>query len=304
MRPWSSSLSAPQQTGFLEAPCSWDRVVYVCRSVAVDPESAARVGESGAGVVTAFDSWCSKSALTSIGAHNVGTLDSHDDDGGAAHVAAALPDAYADTTALALIAEKYGKPGVAAFLRDRIPTKKGARSGDLGEILATAYLDEECGYVVGPSRLIDRDHQEWPMRGDDVLAARIVGDSELRLVKAEAKSRISLGEATVREAREGLDRNDEMPSPHSLSQFATRLLKTSDHAIGEAVLDVQLTDGVRPDQVGHLMFLLTSGDPSAHVSADLTAYTGSVPQLTVTLRVQDHQKFIRDAYDEVVAGAP
>lgn len=254
--------------------------------------------------MTTFDSWCLKAALTSVAAHKIGTLDSHDDVTGAALMAAKLPDAYADTTALALIAEKYGKPGVAAFLRDRLPTKKTARSGDMGEILATAYLDEERGYVVGPSRLIDRDHQEWAMRGDDVLAARIDDDSELHLVKAEAKSRVSLGKATVKAAREGLARNDEMPSPHSLSQFATRLLQTTDREIGEAVIDVQLADGVRPHHVGHLMFLLTSGDPSAHVSADLKAYTGAVPQLTVTLRVQDHQKFIREAYDQVVAGVP
>ena len=251
-----------------------------------------------------FDSWCSKAALVSVAGHRVGTLDSGDDAAGVALLASRLPEAYADTTALALIAERYGKPGLAAFLRDRLPTKKSARSGDMGEILATAYLDEERGYVVGPSRLIDRDHQEWAMRGDDVLAARVDDETELQLVKAEAKSRVNLGAATIKAAREGLARNDEMPSPHSLSQFATRLLQTSDREVGEAVLDAQLTSGIRPDQVRHLMFLLTSSDPRLHVSADLKAYAGAVPQMTVTLRVQEHQKFINDAFDKVVAGDP
>ena len=254
--------------------------------------------------MTMFDSWCSKAALVSVAGHRVGTLDSGDDAAGVALLASRLPEAYADTTALALIAERYGKPGLAAFLRDRLPTKKSARSGDMGEILATAYLDEERGYVVGPSRLIDRDHQEWAMRGDDVLAARVDDETELQLVKAEAKSRVNLGAATIKAAREGLARNDEMPSPHSLSQFATRLLQTSDREVGEAVLDAQLTSGIRPDQVRHLMFLLTSSDPRLHVSADLKAYAGAVPQMTVTLRVQEHQKFINDAFDKVVAGDP
>ncbi len=256
------------------------------------------------GSVNTFGSWCSKAALASVAAHKVHALHSHDDSTGIGLLASKLPDSYADTEALALVAERFGKPMVAVFLRDRLPTKKSARSGDMGEILATAYLDEECGYVVGPSRLIDRDHQEWAMRGDDVLAARIDKSSRLHLVKAEAKSRVSLGAATVKSAREGLDRNDEMPSPHSLSQFATRLLKSSNQDIGAAVLDMQLNDGVRPDRVGHLMFLLTAGDPSAHVSADLKAYVGSVPQLTVILRVQDHQRFINDAFEKVVTGAP
>ncbi|MFK0008017.1 Hachiman antiphage defense system protein HamA [Paenarthrobacter sp. NPDC090520] len=255
-----------------------------------------------------FDSWCLSSPLNSVGTESPGrvsgTISSHNDAEGIELLASRLPSAYADTTALSLIAERYGKPGLANFLRDRLPTKKSARSGDAGEILATAYLEEEQGYVVGPSRLIDRDHQEWAMRGDDVLAAKIRDDSALHLVKAEAKSRVSLGEATVKEAREGLSRNDELPSPHSLSQFAARLLKTSDREIGEAVLDLQLTNGVRADRVGHLMFLLTSGDPSAHVSADLDAYSGKVPQVTVTLQVQQHQKFINDAYDGVVSDAP
>lgn len=260
--------------------------------------------EAGACVVIKFGAWCTQPELTSLDVHKIGTLESHDDATGVANATAMLANAYADTSALALVAERHGKSGVAAFLRNRLPTKKSARSGDMGEILATVYLDEDCGYVVGPSRLIDRDHQEWAMRGDDVLAARIEGESDLYLVKAEAKSRVTLGEATVKAAREGLARNEEMPSPHSLSQFGTRLLFTSDHAIGEAVIDLQVTGGVRPHQVGHLMFLFTGVDPSAHVSADLKAYSGSVKQLIVTVRVRDHQKFIQDAYDGVVAGAP
>lgn len=251
-----------------------------------------------------YGAWCTLGVPVSIGVHQAGTLEAQADATGVALVTAMLPEAYADTTALALIAERYGKPGVATFLRDRLPTKKNARSGDMGEILATVYLNEECGYVVGPSRLIDRDHQEWAMRGDDVIAARIDDDSKLYLVKAEAKSRVKLGAVTVKEAREGLARNDEMPSPHSLSQFASRLLNTSDHTVGEVVIDVQLMGGVRHRQVGHLMFLFTSGDPSAPVKADLEAYDGSVRQLTITLRVQDHQTFINDAYNGVIADAP
>lgn len=256
--------------------------------------------------MTLFTDWCASSALTPIADQAVskvfGTITSQDDHAGIDLLATRLPEAYADTTALALIAERYEKPKVAAFLRDRLPTKKSARSGDMGEILATAYLAEERGYTVGPSRLIDRDHQEWAMRGDDVLAARIHQDGKVHIVRAEAKSRVSLGLKTVKEAREGLTRNEEMPSPHSLSQFAHRLLKSPDGEIGEAVIHLLLVEGVRSDRVGHLMFLLTGGDPSTHVAADLSAYAGMVPQLTITLHVEHHQKFINDTFDRVVSG--
>ena len=62
-----------------------------------------------------------------------------------------------------------------------------------------------------------------------------------------------------------------------------------------------LSDGVRPNRVTHLMFLFTGGDPD-DVAADLDAYSGSVPQLAITLRIKGHQKFIKDAYDQVAAG--
>lgn len=48
------------------------------------------------------------------------------------------------------------------------------------------------------------------------------------------------------------------------------------------------------------MFLFTGNDPSAHVYKDLTAYSGNIDQLTLTLRVQAHQKFIKSAYEKAL----
>jgi hypothetical protein len=252
--------------------------------------------------MTDFSNWCTVGTLVPFGDHQAGVLESYDDAKGIMTLAVSLPNAYAESDSLAKVAERFGKEGVAKFLSNKFPIKGSARSADMSEILATAYLHEECGYVVGPSRLIQRDHQEWAMRGDDVLGARLDSNAKLRITKAEAKSRATLGEATVKAAREGLARNDELPSPHSLTQFAERLLPTADSHIGEAVIAMQLADGVRPDCVGHLMFLFTGGDPSTHVAADLNAYSGSVPQLTITLRVNGHQDFIKEVYEEATTG--
>jgi hypothetical protein len=252
--------------------------------------------------MTDFISWCTIAPVAPVGKQWAGVLQSYDDAAGVANLAASLPTAYANTDALAAVAERFGKGGVAKFLRNKLPTKTSARSGDLGEILATAYVQQVRGYVVGPSRLIQRDHQEWAMRGDDVLGARLDEQARLRITKAEAKSRATLGSATVKSAREGLARNDELPSPHSLTQFAERLLPTADGDVGEAVLRLQMSEGVRPDRVDHLMFLFTGSDPTTHVEADLTAYAGAVPQLAVTLRVVGHQEFIRQVYETAAAG--
>lgn len=244
--------------------------------------------------------WCSIGARTSIGSHQAGVIESFDDATGVATLAAALPGAYAESGSLALIARRLGKDGVAKFLSNKLPTKAAARSGDMGEVLATAYLHEEHGWVVGPSRLIQRDHQQWAMRGDDVLGAKLDAEAKALVIKAEAKSRITLAKSTVTEARKGLAREKEMPSAHSLTQFAERLLPTADAEVGEAVLTMLLLDEVRADRVSHLMFLFTSNDPGKHVIADLQGYTGAVPQLTITLRVHGHKKFIADAYELVI----
>jgi len=250
--------------------------------------------------MTDFRSWCTLKTFVPVGDHHTGVIESYDDAVGVAALAATLPNAYAESESLARLAERHGKHAVAKFLRNKLPTTASARSGDMGEILATAYLHEEREYVVGPSRLIQRDHQEWAMRRDDVLGARLDADGKPHITKTEAKSRVTVDKRTVTEARKGLARNDELPSPHSLTQFAERLLSTADSDVGEAVLDMQLLEGVRPDRVGHLMFLFTSSNPSMHVAADLQAYSGAVPQLTITLRVQGHQKFIENAYEKVI----
>jgi hypothetical protein len=251
-----------------------------------------------------FRRWCTVSTPVPIGGHFAGLIESHDTTMGVATVAASLPNTYAKSGSLARIAERLGKDAVAEFLRNKLPTTANARSGDMGEILATAYLHEEHGCVVGPSRLINRDHQEWAMRGDDALGAKFGSDGKLRIIKAEAKSRVRLYRGTVAEAREGLSRSGELPAPQSLSQFAERLLSTADSEVGDAVLALQLGVGVRPDDVDHLMFLFTSNNTSTYVTADLESYSGSVSQLTITLRVQGHQQFIQDAYEKVTVGGP
>ena len=105
----------------------------------------------------------------------------------------------------------------------------------------------------------------------------------------------------VKEAREGLQREGGLPSPHSLTQFAERLLDTPEEALGEVVLQLQLCDGIRPDVMTHLMFLFTMNDPSQYVKDDLTAYNGPIRQLAMTLRVNAHQEFIRTAYEKALA---
>lgn len=251
--------------------------------------------------MTAFEQWCGPPVVHNVGKHAHRSLVSNDDIAGITAVSATLGQKYAEVDMLVHIAERYGKHHVAAYLANKFPTKASARSGDLGEIIATAYLDEECSYSVGPSRLIDRDHQEWAMRGDDVLGVKIDAENVALLAKVEAKSGKRISKKVVADARAGLERCDGLPAPQSLSQFAERLRRASEESLADAVLRIQLVDGIRPENVTHVMFLFTGSDPTDFVEGDLGSYTGSIQQLTMTLRVAAHPKFISDVYEKALA---
>lgn len=249
-----------------------------------------------------FSPWCEPPKSATIGKHNAQVLASTDDTAGINAVTAILPRTYAKKKNLKRVAQRHGKEGVAKLLGNKMPKTKGSRSGDMGEILGTAYVNTVLGYKTGPSRLVQRDHQEWALRGDDVLGARLNGN-DIELVKVEAKSRVKTRESAITSAREGLQRNGDLASPHSLTQFAERLLKT-DEALSDAINDLLQDSGVRPHQLKHLMFIFTQNDPAIHVLKDLNSYTGRVTQTAVTVRVGTHQDFIANCYDSAVAHAP
>jgi len=84
-----------------------------------------------------------------------------------------LPDHYTSPEHLARIFRKLGKGAVADFLRTKLPTRPSLRSGDLGEIFATEYIDERTEFSAPVKRLRWRDHREMAMRGDDVIGMRL-----------------------------------------------------------------------------------------------------------------------------------
>lgn len=248
-----------------------------------------------------FSAWCHPQKDEVVGKHTSRLLASSDDAVGVDAVVKIMPRAYAKKKNLKRIAKRHGKKGVAKLLSNKVPETQSSRSGDMGEILGTAYVRDRMGYTTGPSRLIERDHQEWAMRGDDILGARF-NKQDLEIVKVEAKSRAKAGKAAITEAREGLRRNGDLASAHSLTQFAERLLKKHE-SLSDAVNDMLQNDGLRPGRMTHVMFIFAGNHPISHVRADLNAYAGKVAQVTVTVRVGAHQDFIRSCYEMVLDDA-
>ncbi len=251
--------------------------------------------------VTDFEAWCGPAQRDSVNGHELSILIAVDHDAAVAAVAAHLPSRYSSAKRLAKIAKRNNKPRSAHYLRRNFPASKIGRSGDMGEILGTAFLAEDREFVVGPSRLISRDHKELAMRGDDILGARLDADGHIDFFKGEAKSRETASASTVTAARAGLDRESGLPSPHSLTHFADRLSEADEDDLAEAIEDALLASSIRPSQVTHMIFVLSGNRSEDLLRADLEEYAGEFAQHSVAVVVDEHQRFIHEAYEKAIA---
>ncbi len=216
-------------------------------------------------------------------------------------VVSVVPEHYASPEHLARLFQRLGKEAVADFLRTKLPTKTSLRSGDLGEIFATEYIDERTEFSAPVKRLRWKDHREMAMRGDDVIGVCLPEDGErIRFLKVEAKSEASLKTRTIEKARGALDGDDGLPSNHALSFISQRLLEMGQENLADAIDSAQLIDGIVTQQVHHMIFSFSGNDPAGFLKTDLENYKGSMAQQSVGLRINEHQDFIASVFDGVI----
>ena len=251
-----------------------------------------------------FNDWC-RSASTAVGNHGLRVLtgESAKLAAGIEATAAVVPGHYAAEEQISRALARLGKPAAAALIENKLPTTKGMRSGDLGEIFATEWIDAHSGGYCAPvKRLRWKDHRDMPMREDDVIA--ILADPQsnrLRFLKAEAKSRIKLTAQVLADARVGLDKNSGRPSGHSLAFVSARLVELGNLPLADAMDDVLLKHSVPTAHVRHLLFTFSGNAPEALLTASLQGYEGAVTQWAVGLRVEGHADFVGAVYDRVIS---
>jgi hypothetical protein len=219
--------------------------------------------------------------------------------------AAIVPGHYASEEQVARALARLGKPAAAALIQGKLPTTKGIRSGDLGEIYTTEWIDRHSGGYRAPiKRLRWKDHRNMAMRGDDVIG--ILQDPQtqrLRFLKTEAKSRATLTAQVLIEARTGLDKHGGLPSAHALSFISARLLELDNLPLADAIDDALLKYGIPVQNVRHLLFTFSGNPPLALLTASLRAYSGPVNQWGSGLHVEGQGAFIGAVYDRVIADA-
>jgi Cap4 SAVED domain len=226
-------------------------------------------------------------------------------DTGIQATAAIVPGHYASEEQVARALARLGKPAAAALIQSKLPTTKAIRSGDLGEIYATEWIDAHSGGYRAPiKRLRWKDHRNMAMRGDDVIA--ILQDAQaqrLQFLKTEAKSRATLTAQVLTEARAGLDKDGGLPSAHALSFISARLLEMGKLPLADAIDDALLKHGIPVQSVKHLLFTFSGNAPDALLTAALQGYLGPINQWGVGLRVEGHATFIGAVYDRVITNA-
>lgn len=253
-----------------------------------------------------FNDWCD-SADGQVGTHfhRVMTGQAANLARGIQATAAVIPGHYASEEHVARALRRLGKPAAAALIEGKLPTTKAIRSGDLGEIYATEWIDTHSGGFQAPiKRLRWKDHRNMAMRGEDVIG--VFQDPQthrLRFLKTEAKSRVALTAQVVAEARANLDRDGGLPSGHALSYISARLLELGNLPLADAIDDALLKHGIPPANVQHLLFTFSGNSPEAMLTASLQAYPGQFNQWGVGLRVDGHAAFIGAIYDQVIANA-
>nr|WP_256970214.1 DUF1837 domain-containing protein [Brevibacterium yomogidense] len=168
--------------------------------------------------------------------------------------------------------------------------------------MGAQYATLELGFRV-VERLRWKDHREMSMRGDDLVGVRVGTSGTLELLKGEAKSRATLGTATITDADVSLRRDQGRPSPHALSFVADRLHELGEHTLANLVDDAQLTTGIKQRQVVQLLFTFTGNDPRNLLRTNTAAYQGRVKRFAVGLQVSEHQAFVANAYSKAVADA-
>ncbi len=246
--------------------------------------------------------WCA-STNTAVNPHSVAYLEAESAklSTGVANLAAILPSHYADSRRIARILDRLGKPKAAKYVEAKLPIGVRSRSGDVGEILASSWVNEFTDFKAVIVKLRWKDHREMPMRGDDVLAVSLDPKVAILFLKGEVKSRAALTKRAVEDARVGLRSSEGRPTPHALAFVSDRLAEVGEVELSDLIDKAQLTKRIELKQMSHLMFVFTGNNPVKLLVADLEQYKGKIKQYSVGLRVASHQQFIEQVFDKVIA---
>lgn len=191
----------------------------------------------------------------------------------------------------ATIVQAGGYPKAAAVIANSLPTSKRTQSGDLGELLATEYVNSETTFVVPIKKLRWKSDRQMPMHGNDVIGVDSTNDP-VRVLKGECKSRATFGAGVVLEAAESLDLHDGRPNPSTLAFITKRLYEEKRDEEANVFRDLQAKRGIVARNVSHMIFALSGNNPGGHLANGPKSKHRGIKRENAAIVITDHGKFV------------
>lgn len=189
-----------------------------------------------------------------------------------------------------------GYTKAAKTILNSLPTTKRTQSGDLGELIATEYVDAQTSFRVPIRKLRWKSDRKMPMHGNDVIALEKGKGGRVRVLKGESKSAGVVSEATVTNAAEGLDRDEGRPNPSTLAFIAKRLYEADGDTEAKVFEDLQAKGAIAAKNVQHLIFILAGKDPSDLLAAAPKPTKAGIKRMAATVVIPDHGDFIEAVF--------
>ena len=197
---------------------------------------------------------------------------------------------------LQIIERMGGFEQSAHLLRNKLPEGKKGRSGDLGEVLGTEFVDKKTAFIVPIRRLRHKDDREMAMRGDDVIGISALSAGATRVLKVEAKSRARFSPSVLDEAREGLGKHDGRPNPSTLAFIEYKLREQNLDEQADLFADLQKKT-IPAGNIEHLIFTFSGNDPAKHFQNKRSSVLKGIKLVICGVYVGGHTNLVRELFD-------
>lgn len=203
-----------------------------------------------------------------------------------------LADHFVGETTI-LQAGGYNK--AAAIISNSLPSNKQVQSGDLGELLATEYLNAETAFVVPIKKLRWKSDRQMAMHGNDVIGVDATV-KPVRVLKGECKSRGKFSADVAEDAVESLDKHDGRPNPSTLAFITKRLYEEKRDDEAKLFQDLQCAGSIAAKNLTHMIFAFSGTDPTKHLAdAPKSKYRG-IKRENAAILIADHPDFVTAVY--------
>jgi Cap4 SAVED domain len=183
----------------------------------------------------------------------------------------------------------------AGIIANSLPEDKKTRSGDLGELLATEYVNSETSFVVPIKKLRWKSDRQMAMHGNDVIGVDSSGKT-VRVLKCESKSGIAIGNNVVEDAIKTLDLHDGRPNPSTLAFITKRLYEDNRDDEANVFRDLQVTGKISASIITHMIFALSGNDAGKFIAAAPKPKQRGIKRENATLRIKGHAAFVSEVY--------